>query len=180
MKLPAGKTQHIDFAAIWREYYPKLLFFVSSFFHCAQDREDAVQEIFARALKALTRYDPNYSISTWIYTIARNYCLNCIKQKQYRQQLKQDCIAQYGEQDSVFDPEELFINIEQQDKVRDLIRQLDETDQQLCYLYHYEDLCYQEISRILEMPVGTLKYRMHRIRNKIKKGMEAYNAGKTS
>ncbi len=60
--------------AIWNEYYPKLYVFVRPYFrHSPEDREDAVQEILLKVLRNLDRYDSNYSLSTWIYRIARNH-----------------------------------------------------------------------------------------------------------
>lgn len=171
----------MDFNAIWNSYYPRLFVFVRPFFSSVQDREDAVQEIFTRIFSNLSRYNNRYSFGTWIYRIARNYCIDQYRRsnrtRDIQDQLQQDCLVHYQKQNAVFNPETKCLETELKQQIRNLIFTLEKTDQQLCYLYHYEDLNYREIAAALRMPVGTVKYRMHRIRNKIKKGWEAYHAG---
>lgn len=174
--LPQNR-QPEEFTAIWQEYYPKLMLFVAPFFKTQRsDIEDAVQEILLKVYKTLKHYNPRYRFSTWLYRIARNHCLD--KSRQAARQLKrqQAIIPNMGQTDFFYNPEKLAMDAELKQKVRMLLGQLKETDRQICFLYHYEELNYKEISRIMKIPVGTIKYRMHEIRGIIKYRMEDYYA----
>ncbi|MBN2439733.1 MAG: RNA polymerase sigma factor [Spirochaetales bacterium] len=173
--LHSGQTKQNRFSEIWNKYYPKLMVFVIPFFKDKTvDAEDAVQEILLRVFQSFSNYDSKYSVSTWIYTIARNYCIDQSRKEIRLNKWEQDVPDNFQDADEYFNPESLFLKAELKEKIRNLILTLDETDQQICFLYNYEDLNYREISGILKIPVGTIKYRMYKIRDKLKKKLETY------
>jgi RNA polymerase sigma-70 factor (ECF subfamily) len=166
-----GKNPHSEFEAVWQKFYPKLMVFVRPFLPDFEDREDACQEILMKVFRSFDRYDRRYCLGTWIYTIARNHCINCMKSKALRKKTEYGMIIQYNRRTGELNPEDQALEGELKKLLRDTLSKLDKTDQQICYLSHYEELSYGEIGKIVAMPLGTIKYRMHAIRKKIKDAM---------
>jgi RNA polymerase sigma-70 factor (ECF subfamily) len=167
----------LNFQALWREYYPKLTLFVRPFFTAPTDCEDAVQEIFLRIFRSLRTFNGRFSAGTWIYRIARNYCTDCGRKRARRLKLwgRTQDLDHEARLEKAFNPEQALLDKETGDKLKAAIGTLDPTDQQICFLYHFEDLTYRDLHRALAMPEGTLKSRMRVIKETVRKIMEDYH-----
>ena len=62
---------------IWDKYHKRLLYFIRSF--SREESEDLLQEIFLKVFNNLEKFNPLYSFKVWIYTIAKNHCINYLK-----------------------------------------------------------------------------------------------------
>ena len=70
------------FKKIWNKYYKKLYYYISIQLIPSQELiEDVTQEVFIKIYKKIDLYEPKYSFSTWIYRIAKNYCIDMNKTK---------------------------------------------------------------------------------------------------
>jgi RNA polymerase sigma-70 factor (ECF subfamily) len=174
---PPDTGYNLDFTSVWHEYYPKLVLFVGSFFRSDMDREDAVQEILFRVFRSRRQYQRRFSPGTWIYRIARNYCIDCLRKRSRRDQI--DTLFRNGDDWSspIADPESEFLAAEARNEMRAAVNSLEPDDQQLCFLYHYEEMSVREMHLALDIPVGTIKSRLHYIRKKLRMVMEAAYAG---
>lgn len=123
--------------------------------------EETSQEVFIRIWKALANFRGEASLSTWIYTIARNTCLTAIRANASRNTLSMDEPEARLATERWHTPEQA-----EGDKIDWplLISQLGEKYRQVVALYYMEDKSYQEVSRLLDLPMGTVKARLHRAR----------------
>jgi RNA polymerase sigma-70 factor (ECF subfamily) len=143
------------------------------------EAEDIVQETFLRVFKSLDRYDPNQKFSTWIYRIATNLCIDRLRKRKPIYSLDADMNDQEGldgysliPSDDRTPESELMIS-ETKQIVYDAIDSLPAKYKSVMILRYLEDMSLQEISDVLEMPVTTIKTRVHRGRDFLRKKLES-------
>lgn len=127
------------------------------------DAEDITYDTFIKCFKALARFDTSKKFSTWLFTIAHNTTLDFFRRH------KQDyeyCDEQHG---IVDDLEEKIEKKKKMEKIEKALAKLPPLDRELIILFHKEEYSYKEICDILEIPVTTIKTRLHRARKKLGK-----------
>jgi RNA polymerase sigma-70 factor (ECF subfamily) len=121
--------------------------------------EDSVQDIFVRVWRALPGYRGQSSISTWVYAIARNTCFTASRRNRKSSALSLDDfnvrLAAERTKESVSPPEL---------DLPGLIAQLPEKYRQVILLFYMEEKTYDEVARLLDLPMGTVKTYLHRAR----------------
>jgi len=132
--------------------------------------EDVVSEVFMKVYTRLHQYDGRYALSSWIYRIATNHVLDDIRRKK-----REGAVAL----DSVAEPKDPRVDIANQSEtgerdrlVRDALRELPDEYQQVLALKHFEELSVEAIAEVLEMPEGTVKIRLMRGRQRLRKILE--------
>jgi RNA polymerase sigma-70 factor (ECF subfamily) len=134
----------------------------------AHDAEDLVQETYLRAFRAFDRYQPGTNIRAWLFTILHRARTDSFRRKGRSPQTveligdgpgvppaAQDALAQGGE---------------------DIVRAMEglpEVFRNAVVLRDLEDFSYDEIARILEVPVGTVMSRIHRGRTLLRAALGA-------
>lgn len=144
----------------------------------AHEAEDVTQETFLRVYTNLDRYDPNQKFSTWIYRIATNLSIDRIRK--HRPKFSLDAEMNDRENLNLYatlpdkerTPEEQVIAGELQQKVQEAISSLSPSYRTIMILRYIEDLSLQEISEILQLPVTTIKTRIHRGREALRKKLQ--------
>ncbi len=143
-----------------------------------EETEDLVQETFIKAFHSLESYNPHYAFSTWLYKIAFNNCIDAIRKKKLKTlpldkpiPLKEGEVQQEIRDDSRC-PEKDFIFSEKRDLIQNTIAALPERYRAVLIMRHQEDRSYEEISRILKIPLGTVKARIFRAREMLKKKLQ--------
>jgi len=140
------------------------------------DREEAfdlTQEIFVSIHLHLDKFRQDSKLSTWIFRIAKNHCLNRLKYLKRRGRGRSDDYAEANElaiNDSVgapTGPDALLEASRERAWVHRAIAELDEDQRMLVALRDIEGLSYEEIVEITELPEGTVKSRLHRAREKL-------------
>jgi len=137
------------------------------------DREDALdlsQESYLKAWHALPLYKGESSFRTWMGRIATNTCLDFLRKKNRKRKLSvvsldADLSLTVGSDE--FDPHQVLVRSMEQEALQEAILQLPENDRAILTLRGSEELNYQEIAEIMELPVGTVKSRISRARGKI-------------
>ena len=127
------------------------------------DAEDITYDTFIKCFKALVRFDTSKKFSTWLFTIAHNTTLDFFRRH------KQDyeyCDEQHG---IVDDLEEKIEKKKKMENIEKALAKLPPLDRELIILFHKEEYSYKEICDILEIPVTTIKTRLHRARKKLGK-----------
>ena len=143
----------------------------------AQEAEDIAQEAFVRAYVNIHTYDQKRKFSTWLYRIATNLCIDRIRKKKPDYFLDAtvpgtDGLNMYSQIAASGDlPEEEVERMETQDRVQYEISRLPDKYRTVIILRYMEELPLQEISDILELPLGTVKTRVHRGREALRKQM---------
>jgi len=129
--------------------------------------EDAAQESFLRIWKAIDRYRGESALGTWIFSIARNVCLTAIAKR------RKIAPMEDAERGSPEPPRH------ERDMLR-LVAQLPDNYRQVVMLFYMEDRSYEEVARLLDLPLGTVKTYLHRARKQLATIMkEADHAGRT-
>jgi RNA polymerase sigma-70 factor (ECF subfamily) len=157
------------FAQLVREHQDRVF---DLLFRMLGDREEALdlsQEVFVSVHAALGRFRGESRLSTWIYRVAKNHCLNRLKYLQRRQRGRSTEISDVPE--GVLEaslpsrrPDEAIVEREEKALVQRALGELDEEHRLLLVLRDIEGLPYHEIAQVTELPEGTVKSRLHRAR----------------
>lgn len=138
-----------------------------------EDREDLLQEIFLSAYRYLHSFNSDYSLSTWLYTIAHNKAMSFLRKNRRRFAIEQQ--NKEGEENEVemiasdLDIEEQVSRLLHLEKVKKEMESLTITEREVLVLRYCEEKDYIEIASILKMPEGTIASLIHRAKYKLKK-----------
>ena len=141
----------------------------------AQEAEDVAQETFLRVYANIGNYDPSYKFSTWIYRIATNLCIDHLRKRKQVYSLDRELEGTDGLDwhdrlaDQGPNPEESLLTGELQGQVQEAIESLTPKYRSIITLRYIEDLSLNEISEVLKLPVSTIKTRIHRGREALRK-----------
>ncbi len=128
--------------------------------------EDATQQTFVQAWRAAASFDPNRSFAPWLATIARRVSIDILRMEQHR---SHDSLDQRAESRRPLKDTALVSlppneeQIETVWRVRAAIDALASDDRELIKLYHLEGRSQSEVADAMNLPVGTIKSRSHRI-----------------
>jgi len=143
-----------------------------------QEAEDISQETFLRAYQSLARFNPSYKFSTWLYQITLNIIRDRFKKKELNY-VSLDTPIETGDSefypqpgDSTNNPEQIIAQKENIQVIQQAIYSLPLKYREVIVLRHLQDLSYIEISNILKLPSGTVKIRLYRAREQLKKILE--------
>ena len=140
-----------------------------------EEAEDAAQEAFIKAYINLHTYDQKRKFSTWLYRIGTNLCIDRIRKKKPDYYLDAEVPGTEGldmySQLAVDEllPEEELERMELQERIQYEISRLPDKYRAVIILKYIEELPLQEISDILDIPLGTVKTRVHRGREALRK-----------
>jgi RNA polymerase sigma-70 factor (ECF subfamily) len=129
----------------------------------AGEAEDAAQEVFLRIYRRLATYNADHRFSTWVLSIASHYCIDLLRRKR-PWLVPLENISNWMRARSR-GPEAAALAVEQQDIVRNLLAKLPEHYRLVLLLRYWHDLGYEEIAQVVDLPVSTIKARLHRARN---------------
>lgn len=141
------------------------------------EAEDITQEAFLRAYINLHTFDQKRKFSTWIFRIATNLCIDRIRKKKPDYHLDAqvpgtdglDMYSQIAASEEL--PVEQLEKMEMQERLQYEISRLPDKYRSVIVLKYMEELPLQEISEILDLPLGTVKTRIHRGREALRKQM---------
>jgi RNA polymerase sigma-70 factor (ECF subfamily) len=144
-----------------------------------QEAEDVVQETFLRVYRSLERYDESMKFSTWIYRIGTNLSIDRLRKRKATYSLDAE-VAPDGEGTDWHGmlaseeptPEGQVLLSETQRRIREAIRALPKKYKSVVVLKYLHDMSLQEIGDVLDMPVTTVKTRVHRGREFLRKKLE--------
>ena len=157
-------------------YKDKLLNFVFRYFNNREQAEDVVQETMIKLYTHASYYKNIAKFSTWIYTIAKNNALTELR-KNKRKQTNSLWTNEGKPIDIEMKGESLEKTVHNQIAVEELNKYLDEIPENFrvaVVLRDFQELSYEEISKILEIPIGTIKSRINRGRIQLSKKMKHF------
>ncbi|WP_199615366.1 RNA polymerase sigma factor SigW [Paenibacillus alkalitolerans] len=166
------------FADIVELYKDKLYHLAYRMVGNRQEAEDIVQETFLRVFRNLDRYDETMKFSTWIYRIGTNLCIDKLRKRKASYSLDADVADGEGTDWYAMlpsdepTPEGRVMLSETQRRIREAIDTLPEKYKSVVILRYLHDMSLQEIGDVLDMPVTTVKTRVHRGREFLRKKME--------
>jgi len=144
------------------------------------EARDLAQEAFVKTFAALERYNPVYAFSSWLFKITSNLCIDHIRKQRMRLLSIDEPLegADGGMLRELTDPRRQPDQASEDSELREAIRcaveRLPEHYRIVLVLRHQEQLSYEEIAASLDIPLGTVKARIHRAREGLKSYLAAY------
>ncbi len=162
------------FRALLRKYQGSVF---SICLRMVRDREqasDLAQDVFIKIFSMLDRYDSSYAFSSWLFKITSNLCIDHLRKRRietYPMDAPMD--GSDGEYARQYEspgptPETQMIRKEQMDTLEKAVEALPQHYRMIILLRHQENLSYDEIAETLDIPLGTVKARIHRAREMLK------------
>jgi RNA polymerase sigma-70 factor (ECF subfamily) len=127
--------------------------------------EDATQDAFIRAWVNLPSYQPTAPLRSWLYRIAINAALDVLRRKP-EESLEENQVTMMP--DKAASPETALIEKERVALVQQAMKSLPEAARSVLVLREYGELSYQEIAKILDIPIGTVMSRLNYARNRLR------------
>ncbi len=165
------------------EFLPQIDALYNFAFHLTYNEADAndlVQDTYMKAFRFIEKYDRGTNAKAWLFKILKNAFIN-----QYRKKSKQPTKVDYEEIVSYHDEEDTnyssYLDLREEifqgmmgDEVTNAINSLPVDFKTVILLCDIEGFTYEEIAKIIDIPIGTVRSRLHRARNMLKENLKVY------
>ena len=164
------------FAHLVKEYEKQVYHLCLRMVGNSEDAADLAQEAFFKAWKGLKFYKFEASFPTWLYRLTTNVCIDFLR-KQKRQLTVSLTVEdeEDGQETELPDhaplPEEQLLKKERQQQIQRAMQELEEEARLILSLRVVEDLSYEQIAQIMDLKIGTVKSRLARARERLKKSL---------
>ena len=136
--------------------------------------KDLTIEALGKAFKKLHMYTPNYTFSTWLFTVARNNCIDYLRKNKIKTtSIDQFTIDNDGKKNKIdipsdeLNPEGILIRKQKIAILRQVVDKLKPKYRELVKLRYFKEMSYEEISTLLQIPIGTVKAQLYRSREQL-------------
>ncbi len=162
------------FERLFTEYKNMIYTIVKRMVYNKNEADDLVADIFIKIYQSIHRFEEKAKLSTWMYRIAYNHCLDHIRKA------KRDPLESYEPLDSKFDlssngldAEKMVLKEERERVLYAMVDSMPERYRMVLNFYYFEGISYNDISEIMGIPMGTVKTYLFRakahLREKMKK-----------
>ena len=152
-------------------YKDKLFNYIIQFVKDAPQAEDLLQDTFLKLYTHKNSYKEIAKFSTWIYTIAGNYARTELRKYKRRKTFSHSDLGfdnkEFIIKDKAETPSEAFLAINLKSELNNCLSKLPLNFRTIIILRDIQELSYEEISTIVELPLGTVKSRINRARLKV-------------
>jgi RNA polymerase sigma-70 factor (ECF subfamily) len=146
------------------------------------EAEDLAQNVFLQVYKSAPRYRTSAKFSTWLFTIARNLCLNEIRRRSRHPAESLDAVRPDAENPAPMQVEDrrsasapdLLLRSELEEKIEQALAVLPENQRTAILLCRQEELSYEDIAEILGCSLSATKSLIHRGRETLKQKLKPY------
>lgn len=161
------KGRQEKFGLLLDRYQRPIFNFIYRFYGNYELSEELTQETFLRCFQFLKSYDPKRKFSTWLYTVAKNLCIDHLKkQKAAREISLEQALPAVERQEAgrsgEVSPQLQCIRNQEDARLLGSLSRIEATRRIVLILYYFQGLSYQEISEALSVPVSTVKIRIFR------------------
>lgn len=132
----------------------------------AYDADEAAQEAFVAAWRALPNFRGDAKFSTWLYRLTTNAAIDVMRREKRHQTVGDGEMIEVA--DDADSPQETVERTEQQEAVQEALATLSEEYREVLLLRYMEELDYAEIAEVLKLPSGTVKSRINRAKAALK------------
>lgn len=144
-----------------------------------EEAADVTQEVFIRAFQSFGRFDARSSVRTWLFRIAYNLCIDRARKldrsvSEVGMSAAPDAEEEMDWADNRWQPEMLAMDAELQNAVEEGIRSMSSKLRTVLLLHDREDTPYDEIAKIVGVPIGTVKSRLFLARAHLKNALRNY------
>ncbi len=148
----------------------------------ATEAEDLAQHVFLQVYKSAHRYEVSAKFTTWLFTIARNLCLNEIRRRsRHPADSLDETYADNDEQPirqvedaKTFSPPDTMLQGELENKIEEALAELPEKQRTAILMCRGDELSYEDMAKILECSVSATKSLIHRGRETLKQKLKPY------
>jgi RNA polymerase sigma-70 factor (ECF subfamily) len=182
LMLRAKRGDRAAFAELVEKYKQPVMNFVFRSLRDEIEAEDLAQNVFLQAYKSRRRYRQTAKLSTWLFTIARNLCLNEIRRRsrhpaesiEESHAEHEDQPRQQYEDKSQIAPPERLLHSELAQKIEEALAGLPENQRTAILLCRQDELSYEEIAEVLDCSLSATKSLIHRGRETLKEKLKPY------
>ena len=170
-RVQRGDTQ--SFEILVRRHQKTTFNLIYRFLGDYDEATETAQEVFLSAYRSIQQFRGDANFATWLYRIAFNHASSRRKSLNSKLQrhvaLEDDVVA-----DCSADPETSAERREIQQCVQQALNSLNRDDAQIILLRDLQDVRYEDIAETLDVPVGTVKSRLHRARQALRASLAPY------
>jgi len=182
LMLRARRGDRAAFAGLVDKYKQPVMNFIHRSLRDEAEAEDLAQNVFLQAWKSRGRYRQTAKFSTWLFTIARNLCLNEIRRRsrhpaesieEEHAEHEDQPHRQYEDKSQMAPPEQLLQG-ELARKIEEALAGLPENQRAAILLCRQDELSYEEIAGVLDCSLSATKSLIHRGRETLKEKLKPY------
>lgn len=175
----AEDSQHIKealagddsaYSKLMKKYHDAIFGFIFRMVHDREQVEDLTQEAFIKAFASLKNFNEEFAFSTWLYKIATNNSIDFIRKRKLQMYSidkpieSKDSDYTFELPDDSYEADRELISDQKAVLLKQAIDQLPEKYRRVILLRHSEERSYEEIAKMLKLPIGTIKAHIFRAR----------------
>ncbi len=169
----ASRGDETAFLVLYERHRAAIFRFACRLLGHAQAAEDVTHDCFMSLMKNPERFDPNRaSLRTYLLAAARNMSVSQVRREAKAPEAPEPPQASWAPPSE--DPLRILLDHELSDRVRDAIAALPPLQREAVILSEYEELSLAEIAAVVDGDVGTVKSRLHRAREQLRRALAAY------
>lgn len=153
---------------IYREYYDTVFKYLFCLTHDKELSEDLVQETFVRMIKNIDKFEGKSKLSSWLCEIAKNLWIDYLRKNKRKVELNENEELNIQSEQNI---ENEYIEREDENKVFEKIKALDEISQKVMYLRVKGEMSFKEIGDILGKSENWARVTFYRAKQKVKEEM---------
>ena len=163
------------FKQLMKKYHDQIANLIYRIIHNKEQVEDLTQEVFIKAFASLKSFNEEFAFSTWLYKIATNSSIDFIRKKKLstfsidKPVGLEESEYSFELPDTTYEPDKHIIQRQRSKLIEKAIAQLPEKYRRVIILRHTEERDYNEIAKILKLPIGTVKAHIFRARELLNK-----------
>jgi RNA polymerase sigma-70 factor, ECF subfamily len=163
---------HEAFAAVVRLYERRLRGIAFRVLGDRDRMDDALQEAYVRAFRALPRFRGDARVGTWLFRITYNACLDELAKTRKTAHIPLDELVEQASDDP-----ELESSLDARRELASALRELSSDERATVFLVDVEGFDYAAASKVLDIPVGTVASRLNRARKALRLALQGPPAG---
>jgi RNA polymerase sigma-70 factor (ECF subfamily) len=182
LMLRVKRGDRAAFTGLVDKYKQPVMNFIYRSLRDETEAEDLAQNVFFQVYKSRKRYERTAKFSTWLFTIARNLCLNELRRRsrhpaesldETHAENEDQPRRQFEDKTSIAPPEKL-LHGELAQKIEEALAELPENQRTAILLCRQEELSYEEIAGVLDCSLSATKSLIHRGRETLKEKLKPY------
>ena len=183
LMLRVKRGDRAAFTELMTRYQQPVMSFVFRTLPDATEAEDLAQSVFVQVWRSADRYQPAAKFSTWLFTIARNVCLNELRRRARHPADSLDAPAHAGsdeprghgvEDRQISAAPDALLRGELEAKVAEALAALPENQRTALLLWQREEMAYEDIAEVLGCSLSAVKSLIHRARETLKARLKPY------
>lgn len=164
------------FSSLVGKYQRPIFNFIYRFFGSYDLASELAQDTFLKCFQSLRSFDQERKFSTWLYTIAKNICIDEYKRRKHNNPLYLEDLPETAERvrpsGGATNPQLQCILREEGARLMEAISSLEPEKKVALILHYFQGLSYNEIAETLDIPLSTVKIRIFRAKRSLLKMLE--------